>query len=435
MPQKKKKTNQAAKKTQVKRVQVKKTPAKRMQAKKIPAKKTIRKPVKKLMPLNKELSPEEIIYSVTNDNIIQVSSVQDSETRSGLAEKEMLKKRVDDFKIQINEANIHINTLTQEVAKRNNNLKILSDAYIELKGKFDSRNEDLERFKSNFVLKENVLESLKEDIEKRKKQAIRNNLNIEALYKQLTRTDLKAREITLLNNKLQARCDALTEELKKKDIEAVHIQENTKILIMNERKKLKAESEQMQAKIWQKEQFLSKKVEHMIMQLKEKDIIIAEKSRKLAQIMNTYRKIKDFVAEVQIHESSRLNIQHPIPPRPSHPSFKQKIKKESPKEIYEEVSEVHPQELKTESVKEKSFLDSMDLKTEEPAEESIFLDSDPIIKEEEEPEQVLPYTADEIVHMVKVARQHGDSFEAIKQSLMSSGYNPVEVDKAIQRIK
>ncbi|MCK5629380.1 MAG: hypothetical protein KAI26_02070, partial [Nanoarchaeota archaeon] len=348
MPQKKKKTNQAAKKTQVKRVQVKKTPAKRMQAKKIPAKKTIRKPVKKLMPLNKELSPEEIIYSVTNDNIIQVSSVQDSETRSGLAEKEMLKKRVDDFKIQINEANIHINTLTQEVAKRNNNLKILSDAYIELKGKFDSRNEDLERFKSNFVLKENVLESLKEDIEKRKKQAIRNNLNIEALYKQLTRTDLKAREITLLNNKLQARCDTLTEELKKKDIEAVHIQENTKILIMNERKKLKAESEQMQAKIWQKEQFLSKKVEHMIMQLKEKDIIIAEKSRKLAQIMNTYRKIKDFVAEVQIPESSRLNIQHPIPPRPSHPSFKQKIKKESPKEIYEEVSEVHPQELKTE---------------------------------------------------------------------------------------
>ncbi|MEA3515021.1 MAG: hypothetical protein U9R34_06080, partial [Nanoarchaeota archaeon] len=208
MPQKKKKTNQAAKKTQVKGAQVKKTPAKRIQAKKIPAKKrqvkkTVQKPVKKLMPLNKELSPEEIIYSVTNDNIIQVSSAQDSETRSGLAEKEMLKKEVDDFKIQINEANIHINTLTQEVMKRNNNLKILSDAYIELKGKFDSKNEDLEKLKSNFFLKDNVLESLKEDIEKRKKQAIRNNLNIEALYKQLTRTDLKAREITLLNNKLQ----------------------------------------------------------------------------------------------------------------------------------------------------------------------------------------------------------------------------------------
>lgn len=435
MPQKKKKTNQAAKKTQVKGAQVKKTPAKRIPAKKRQVKKTVQKPVKKLMPLNKELSPEEIIYSVTNDNIIQVSSAQDSETRSVLAEKEMLKKEVDNFKIQINEANIHINTLTQEVMKRNNNLKILSDAYIELKGKFDSKNEDLEKLKSNFFLKDNVLESLKEDIEKRKKQAIRNNLNIEALYKQLTRTDLRAREITLLNNKLQARCDALTEQLKKKDIEAVHIQENAKILIVNERKKLKAESEQMQAKIWQKEQFLGKKVEHMIMQLKEKDIIIAEKSRKLAQVMDTYKKIKDFVTEIPIPKSSRLNIQHPIPPRPGHPAFKQKIKKEIPRDIYEEISEVHPQELKTESVKEKSFLDSMDLKTEEPAEEGIFLDSEPIIKEKKEGDQFLSSGVDDIAPMVEVARQHGDSFEVIKQSLMSSGYNPIEVDKAIQRIK
>ena len=53
----------------------------------------------------------------------------------------------------------------------------------------------------------------------------------------------------------------------------------------------------------------------------------------------------------------------------------------------------------------------------------------------EEHEQFLSYGADEIIHIVKVARQHGDSFEAIKQSLMSSGYSPLEVDKAIQRIK
>ena len=50
-------------------------------------------------------------------------------------------------------------------------------------------------------------------------------------------------------------------------------------------------------------------------------------------------------------------------------------------------------------------------------------------------EELLPYTADEIVPMVKVARQHGDSFDTIKSSLTSAGYNPSEVDKAIEKAK
>ena len=424
MPGRKKMTNQAARKTQVKGTQAKKMQVKRIQTKKTQMEKTqtkkiTRKPAKKAVALNDTLSPEEIIYSITNDNEILASSAQEPETSEASFEREMLKEKVDNFKIQINEANIHINTLTQEVTKRNNNLKILSDAYIELKNKFDLKNEDLERFKSNFLLKENVIESLKEDIEKRKKEMIRNNLQVEALYKQLTRTDLKAREITLLNNKLQARCDALTEELKKKDIESVHIQENTKIFLANEREKLSVESEHMQAKIWHKEQFLRKKVEHMIMQLKEKDIIIAEKSRKLEQIMDTYRKMKDFVAEIPIPKSSRLGIQRPMPPRPSHPAFKQKRKKEIPKGIYEGLPKVHPQALKAE----------------EPAAVESRNDSGHMIREENESEQFFSYGANELAPMIQVARQHGDSFDVIKQSLMSSGYNPLEVDKAIQRIE
>ena len=72
----------------------------------------------------------------------------------------------------------------------------------------------------------------------------------------------------------------------------------------------------------------------------------------------------------------------------------------------------------------------------EEAEEPVFLESEPIVmKEQKEVEQYLAYEADEIVPMVKVAQEHGDAFDVIKGSLMSSGYNPVEVDKAIEKVK
>lgn len=451
MPQKKRTKNPPAnKKASVKA---------RVVARKMPVKKTAIKPAKKTTSKTKELNAAEIIEAIKNDNIILASSAQDSKTGIALLEKEkvLLKERVDNLKANLNEANMHTNTLAEEVTKRNNNLRILSDAYVELKNGYDNKEKDIDRFKSDRSLKDSVIESLKQELEKKNKQMTRNNLQIEALYKQLTSTDLRAREITLLNNKLQARCDILTEELKKKDIEVVHVHENARMLVGNERQKLKKHSEQMRAIGWQKEQFLRKKIEHIIMQLREKDTIIAKKDKKLAEIMDTYRKIKDFVAAVPIKKSHPLKIRRPAPP---HPHYMEKEKEHIPRHIHEEIhketqKEIHekipikvPKEIapapKTAEMPppapRKPFPQDMPkpkapAKT-ETAEEPVFLESEPIvIKEQKKNEEFLPYLADEIVSMVHVAKEHGDSFEVIKQSLVNSGYKPIEVDKAIEKAK
>ena len=199
MPQKKRTQNPPAnKKASVKA---------RVVARKMPVKKTAIKSAKKTTSKTKELNAAEIIDAIKNDNIILASSAQDSKTGIALLEKEkvLLKERVDNLKANLNEANMHTNTLAEEVTKRNNNLRILSDAYVELKNGYDNKEKDIDRFKSNRSLKDSVIESLKQELEKKNKQMTRNNLQIEALYKQLTGTDLKAREITLLNNKLQVR--------------------------------------------------------------------------------------------------------------------------------------------------------------------------------------------------------------------------------------
>jgi hypothetical protein len=71
-------------------------------------------------------------------------------------------------------------------------------------------------------------------------------------------------------------------------------------------------------------------------------------------------------------------------------------------------------------------------------------DIEPEAQEEEQPAtpspysaksaSTRPYKAEEIVHMVRVAADHGDSKEAIRDSLISSGYDPIEVDKAISQV-
>ena len=78
-----------------------------------------------------------------------------------IRERDTLKGNVDQLKSALTEANDRINTLAEEIAKRNHNLKILSDAYIELKNNYDSRGEDISRIKSELSSRDSAIESLK----------------------------------------------------------------------------------------------------------------------------------------------------------------------------------------------------------------------------------------------------------------------------------
>ncbi len=374
---------------------------------------SVPKQKKPLVKTAKALStPEEIISEVRNEKIFLAGhkSRAEDENIILIKKRDILQERVQELKSGMNEANERIITLAEEIAKRNSNLKLLSDAYIEVKENYDSMKANISKFKSDIASRDSTIQSLKSVIEKYKKQIMRTNPHIETLYKRLTQSQIKERQIAIINNKLNKQCDILIEDTKKKDMELTQKDEEAKNLVEKERSRITLDAEKQITDYLQKEMFLKKKIAHINKQLMEKDSIITQKDKKISMLNGIYRKIKDFIETGNIVTGKAATAKKRI-----FPSFVRKTVPEKPIQLFPEEEQEKGQ---LQGIEEKGF------------------ETEPIVIEKTAPaEETLPYTADEIVPIVIVALQHGDSHATIKNSLISSGYNPVEVNKAVEKVK
>ena len=346
---------------------------------------------------------------------IGIDSTSGAEGVSSLKEKAYILSHIRNLQLKLKEANSTISVLNEEVDKRNSELRRISESYNHLKESQDDNHEDTDQLKHELKAKDEMSVNIINDVERYKRQLKNSNRHIENLYAKLVESEKVARQ-TLEENKL------MRKQLQENDIAIDNIRSEAAKRSNEAAKKISLEKQQVaidaERKLSQQTHFnriLQKKVSELnaIIATQQRDLSI--KDRKLAVINETYRKMDQIISRSP--EPTRGDPQDNSVPTPDQPYSTGGFNSSSPAGSDMSAADLFKTESQQQSrIRSASPQDSQNRQSQPQA----F--------------PTLPYTADEIVHIVRTAHEHGDSEDQIRHSLISSGYDPVEVDKAIKQV-
>lgn len=305
-------------------------------------------------------------------------------------------------------AKSRIAELGKEVKLRNEKLREISEAYQKIIEKSEPKDTELERLKDEIHSKNAIISGIKLKAEKYKKQAMSSNMQIESLFKDLKAKQEKILRFEKINKELGGKYDQMHEQFMQLRNKISEEKENSLRKISEHKKKLLMDSEREKSRIWHKERFLREQNENMKRAIAEKDRIITSKEN---QISRLERKLAGISSYLEINRTCEA------------PEFTGSGKRGG--------ANTYIGLNKSEKNKEKEIKKASKSRPHEenqPYEQEIPNDG-PVI----EISETMPDTAGQILPIVKVAMQHGDSPETIKHSLISSGYKAEEVEKAIKK--